>query len=161
MFRRATWADTDDIAMIYNQAMKPGTFAISQVAPDTGRARITWLHEHQDPYPAFVYVSDAKVIGWCSLSKFSVRPEYSDVAETSRYIHEIHRGNGLGRLMHAHLIATATSFGFRLLVARVYERNTRSIKSASPGFRRASVLHEAARIDGEWHNEVWMWKRLG
>lgn len=161
MFRHATYADVTDIAKIYNQATKPGTFAVSQIAPDTPNQRVLWLREHQDPYPAFVYeIENDRVIGWCSLSQFSVRPEYTDVAETSRYIDEKHRGKGLGRLMFKHLIDVATSFGFRLLVSRAYEQNIRSIKSADPFFRPVVVLHEAARIHGEWHNDVWLWKKL-
>lgn len=162
MFRRATYADANDIAKIYNQAMKPGTFAISQAAPDTHSKRIAWLSEHRDPYPAFVYeIENSTVIGWCSLNKFCVRPEYTDVAETSRYIDESHRGKGLGKLMLAHLIETAANSGLRLLVSRAYDRNIRTIRSADPfGFRAVAVLREVARIDGEWHNEVFFWKKL-
>lgn len=162
MFRRATYADADDMAKIYNQALKPGVFAISQIAPDTHSERVAWLSEHQDPYPAFVYeIEDSTVIGWCSLNRFFVRPEYTDVAETSRYIDENHRGKGLGRLMLAHLIETATNLGLRLLVSRALERNVRSIKSVYPmGFRPVAVLHEASLIRGEWHNDVWFWKKL-
>lgn len=161
MFRRATFADADDMVKIYNQAMQPGIFAISQMAPDTHNERVAWLSEHQDPFPAFVYeAEDSTVIGWCSLSSFSVRPEYTDVAETSRYIDENHRGKGLGKLMLAHLVETANNFGFRLLLSRAYERNTRSLKSADIFFRRVAVLHEAACIHGEWQNDVWLWKKL-
>ncbi|MES0063991.1 N-acetyltransferase family protein [Mesorhizobium sp. M0041] len=160
MFRRATHADADAIAKIYNQAMMPGIFAMSQIAPDTHNERVAWLKEHQDPYPAFVYEIDRTVIGWCSLSKFSVRPEYTDVVETSRYIDETHRGFGVGKLMYKKLIGTACSLGFRLIVARVGERNYASLKSADHFFRRAAVLHEAVIIHGEWHNDVWLWKKL-
>lgn len=162
MFRRATYADAKDMAKIYNQVMKPGIFATSQVVPDTYNERIAWLMEHQDPYPAFVYESENEtVIGWCALSRFSLRPEYTDVAETSRFIDESHRANGLGRLMLAHLIETATNLGLRLLVSRAYERNIRTIKSADPfGFQRVAVLHEIARMHGEWHNDALYWKKL-
>lgn len=161
MFRRATYADANDIAKIYNQAMKPGIFAMSQIDPDTHDERVAWLSRHQDPYPAFVYqIENNTVVGWCSLSRFSVRPEYTEVAEISRYIDENHRAKGLGKLMVAHLIETATNLGFRILVSRIYERNMRSLKSASSFLRRGAVLHEAARIDGEWHNDVWLWRKL-
>lgn len=161
MFRHATYADADDIATIYNQAMKPGIFAVSHIAPDNRNDRVAWLSEHKDPYPAFVYeIGNSKVIGWCSLSRFSLRPEYTDVAETSRYIDENYRGNGVGRLMLAHLIETATNLGLRLLVSRAYERNVRSMKGANDFFRRVAVLHEVARIDGEWHDDVLLWKKL-
>lgn len=160
MFRRATFADADDMAKIYNQAFKPGIFAVSKVAPDTYNERAAWLSEHRDPYPAFVYeIATTGVIGWCSLNRFSIRPEYTDVAETSRYIDENHRGKGLGRVMAAHLIETAANMGLRLLVSHAYENNLPSIKSDS-GFQRVAVLHQAARVHGEWQNDVYFWKKL-
>ncbi|MEI9401963.1 N-acetyltransferase family protein [Mesorhizobium argentiipisi] len=160
MFRRATYTDANGMAKIYNQAMKPGIFAISQIAPDTHNERVAWLKEHQDSYPAFVYEIDRTMIGWCSLSRFSVRAEYMDIAETSRYIDESHRGKGIGKLMHAKLIEVATILGFRILVSRVGERNAMSLRSSEHFFRRVVVLHEAVRIHNEWHNDVWLWKKL-
>ncbi|MGY4509455.1 L-amino acid N-acyltransferase YncA [Bradyrhizobium sp. USDA 3650] len=150
------------MARIYNQAMKPGIFAISQSAPDTRNERISWLSDHQDPYPAFVYeLENSGVIGWCSLNKLYVRPEYTGIAETSRYIDENHQGKGIGRIMLTHLIESATNLGLRLLVSNAYESNLRSMKSADNlGFERVAVLHEAALINGEWHNLVWLWKKL-
>ncbi|WP_084462191.1 GNAT family N-acetyltransferase [Bradyrhizobium sp. WSM1417] len=161
MFRRATFADAHDIARIYNQAIKPGIFAINPIAPDTHNERIIWLKEHQDPYPVFVYENENhRVIGWCSLSRFSLRPEYTGVAEISRYIDESHRGKGLGGLMLAHLIETAANVGLRLLVSNAYERNIGSIKSIAPVFQRVAVLHEVARVHGEWQNVAWFWNKL-
>lgn len=148
------------MARIYNQALKPGVFAISQIAPDTHNERIAWLKDHQDPYPAYVYEIDCKVIGWCSLNRFSLRSEYTDVAETSRYIDEDHRGKGIGKLMHRKLIDAAKGHNFRILFSRVGQRNVMSINSAKEFFRQVAVLHEAVRIHDEWHNDVWLWKKL-
>ncbi|MER8917371.1 GNAT family N-acetyltransferase [Mesorhizobium sp. M0761] len=160
MFRRANIADAGDMARIYNQALKPGVFATSQLAPDTRSERAAWLEDHQDAYPAFVYEIDHTVIGWCALSKFSVRTDYNDVAETSRYIDENYRARGIGKSMHEKLIGTAEELGFRILVSRVGQRNQMSLKSAKHFFREAVVLHQAVRIHGEWHNDVWLWKKL-
>lgn len=160
MFRRATSTDADDVVRIYNQARKPGLFAISRLAPDTRNNRIDWINEHQDPYPAFVYeLDDSRIIGWCSLNRFSLRPEYAGVAETSRYIDEKYRRRGLGRLMAGFLIDAARDLGLRLLVSRAYERNIPSIRSGF-GFDRVAALHEVACIDGEWQTDVYFWKKL-
>ncbi|CDX38035.1 GCN5-like N-acetyltransferase (fragment) [Mesorhizobium plurifarium] len=35
-----------------------------------------------------------------------------------------------------------------------------SINSAKEFFRQVAVLHEAVRIHDEWHNDVWLWKKL-
>lgn len=162
MFRRAEHSDADDIANIYNQAMKPGIFATSQLAPDNRGERLVWLKQHQDPYPVFVFEDEnGTVIAWCSLNRFSVRPEYPGVAEVSCYIDENHRGTGIGKLMLAHLIETANTFGLRALVGRTLERNLAALKNfTSFGFRRVALLQELSEIGDEWHNDVWLWKQL-
>ncbi|GLR92167.1 GNAT family N-acetyltransferase [Bradyrhizobium iriomotense] len=160
MFRRATYSDAAVMAKIYNQAMKPSVFAISQSTPDTYSGRAAWLSAHQNPYPAFVYEDkNGEVLGWCSLSRLSIRPEYADVAETSRYIDENYRGKGLGRSMASHLVETAYSLGFRLLVSNVFERNLPSLRSIV-GYERVVVLREGALVHGEWQNYVYLWKKL-
>lgn len=160
MFRRATYADAAEMSKIFNQALRPGIFAISKNTPDTCNQRVAWLAEHQDRYPAFVYeIDNNRVIGWCSLNSFSLRPEYEDVAETSRYIDEHYRDKGLGRMMTDHLIEAATQLGFRLLVSNAFEKNLQSIKSGFK-FQRVAVLHEAACVKGEWQNVVYLWKKL-
>jgi len=162
MMRRASPADAEDIAKIYNQAMKVGVFATPQVTPVTREERLAWLGDHQDPFPAFVCESgDGKVIAWCSLSKFSARPEYTGIAEISRYVDEKFREHGLGKLMLAHLIEAAESFGLRALVSRAIDRNVGSIRGSTHfGFHQVALLHESSRIRGEWFNEVWLWKKL-
>ncbi|MCK1332499.1 GNAT family N-acetyltransferase [Bradyrhizobium sp. CW9] len=162
MFRRATVSDAEDIASIYNQAIRPGIFATSQSAPDTRSERLSWLREHHDPYPAFVYENeDDTVVAWCSLNKFSVRPEYMGIAEASGYVHENYRKMGIGKLMLGHLIEAANSFELRALFSRALERNIAAItNTVSFGFRRVALLHEISNIRDEWHNDVWFWKQL-
>jgi L-amino acid N-acyltransferase YncA len=162
MFRRAGPSDADAIANIYNQAMKAGVFATPQITPVTREDRLAWLSEHHDPFPAFVYESgDGKVIAWCSLSRFSARPEYTGIAEISRYVDERFREHGLGKLMLAHLIDAAKTLALRALVSRAIDRNVGSIKSSTHfGFRQVALLHECSRVRGEWFNEVWLWKTL-
>lgn len=162
VFRRANHSDAEDIANIYNQAMKPNIFATSQLAPDTRKERMDWLGEHQDPYPAFVYEHEnGRVIAWCSLSRFSVRPEYTGIAEVSFYVDENYRGRGIGKLALAHLIQNAQTLGLRALAGRTLERNIRAMNNfVLFGFRRVALLRELSCIRGEWHSDVWFWKQL-
>ncbi|MBB4423801.1 phosphinothricin acetyltransferase [Bradyrhizobium sp. CIR48] len=162
MIRRAKCSDVEDITAIYNQAIAPGVFATSQVSPDTPSERLAWLEQHQGPYAAFVYQDDSrKTIAWCSLNAFSVRPEYIELPEVSFYVDEKHRRRGIGKLMLAHLIDTANTFGLRGLFGRTFERNVGAIKNFNLfGFRRVATLRELSRIRGEWHNDVWLWKQL-
>ncbi|WP_271552945.1 GNAT family N-acetyltransferase [Bradyrhizobium sp. CCBAU 45394] len=162
MIRRAKCSDVEDIAAIYNQAMAPGVFAISRVSPETRTERLAWLREHQDPYAAFVYEHDGgKIIAWCSLNTFSMRPEYMELSEISCYVDEKHRRRGIGKLMLGHLIDTAKTFRLRALLGRTLERNVGAIKNFNSfEFRRVVTLRELSRIRGEWHNDVWLWKQL-
>lgn len=162
MIRRAKESDAEDIATIYNQAMAPGVFAISRVSPDTRTERLAWLREHQDPYAAFVLEHDSgKVIAWCSLNPFSMRPEYVELSEVSCYVGEQHRRRGIGRLMLAHMIDTANTFGLRALLGRTLERNVGAIKNFNAfGFEPVVTLRDLSLIRGEWYSDVWLWKQL-
>lgn len=160
--RRAKSSDADDIAKIYNQAMAPGLFAVSRVSPDTRTERLDWLREHKDPYPAFVYEHESgKIVAWCSLNRLSMRPEYMELSEVSYYVDEQHRRRGIGRLMLAHLINAANTFGLRALLGRTLERNVGATRNFNSfGFTRVVMLRELSLIRGEWHNDLWLWKQL-
>jgi phosphinothricin acetyltransferase len=162
MIRRAEERDADDLARIYNQAMKPGIYATCDVEPVSRENRLDWLSHHVDPYPAWVYESETgQVFGWCSLSPFSVRSDLPGIGETSTYVDETCRFRGVGREMLAHLIAEGRRLGHHALVSLVFEKNIASISTRLRyGFVPTAVLYQVALMRGGWENVVWLQKDL-
>jgi L-amino acid N-acyltransferase YncA len=162
MIRTAEEQDAGDIARIYNQAMKPGIYATCDVTPVSRESRIEWLAHHHDPYPAWVYESETgQVVGWCSLSPFSVRPTMPGIAETSTYVDETYRFRRIGRDLLMHLIAEGRRLGHKSLVSLVFEKNVASISTRLRfGFRPNAMLYDVAHMRGSWENVVWLQKDL-
>lgn len=162
MIRRAEARDADDLARIYNQAMRPGVYATCDVTPVSHENRLDWLAHHPDPYPAWVYENEAgQVVGWCSLSPVSVRPGIPGIGEDSTYVDAACRFHGVGRAMLAHLITEARGLGFHTLVSIVFEKNIASLSTRLRyGFVITTVLYEVASLHGSWENVVWLQKDL-
>jgi phosphinothricin acetyltransferase len=162
MIREAEPRDASDLARIYNQAMKPGIYATCDVTPVSGDNRLAWLAHHHHPYPAWVYETErGDVIGWCSLSPFSVRATYPGIAETSTYVDEAARYRRIGSELLRHLVVQGRALGFRALVSLVFEKNIASVSTRLRyGFRPNAVLYEVARMEGVWENVVWLQKDL-
>ena len=162
MIRKAEERDADDLARIYNHAMKPGIYATADVTPVTRENRIDWLHRRQEPFGAWVSQTAAgDVVGWCSLSPFAVRPNYPGIAEISAYVDEAHRSRQVGRELLIHLISAARQAGFRSLVSLVYEKNVVSIAGCLLfGFRPMVTLRKVATLGGARENVLWIQKDL-
>lgn len=162
MIRKAEERDAEDLARIYNHAMKPGIYATADVKPVTPENRIEWLRRRQEPYGAWVSESSAgDVVGWCSLSPFAVRPSYPKIAEISAYVDEAHRSRQVGRELLIHLVDAARRAGFRTLVSLVYERNVVSIAGCLLyGFRPTATLHKVAILGSVRENVLWIQKDL-
>lgn len=117
--RPATADDLDAIFEIYEAEVLLGvaTFDTEPYSPEQRRA---WLDAHQSPiHPAIVADEAGDVIGWASLSRFSTRCAYDRTAEVSVYVHENHRGKGVGKALLAELIRLGRDAGLGVLLARI------------------------------------------
>lgn len=142
LIRRATLADANAIATIYNEAIRTTT-ATFDTEEKTAGDRETWLQAHDDRYPVFVAERDGVVIGWASLSKFSDRPAYAETAETSFYVAPQCRSGGVGRALKEHLISAARELGMHTIIARVAEESAASMHlNKSLGFVHVGTLRE-------------------
>jgi L-amino acid N-acyltransferase len=148
VIRRAEISDAADIASIYNEAILT-TVATFDTEPKSVEDRVAWLESHGDRHPVLVAVVDGKVVGWCSLSRWSERSAYDDTAETSFYVHSTHRGRGIGRRLKEAIVDEAHRLGFHTLIARVAEGSGESMHlNQSAGFTLVGTLKEVGRKFG-------------
>lgn len=146
--RRAELTDAAAITEIYNEAIRTTT-ATFDTEPKTIEERTRWLLAHDDRHPVLVAVVDGVVCGWASLTRWSDRPAYDDTAETSFYVHVLHRGRGVGRQLKAAIIAEARRLGYHTLIARVAQDSVESLHlNESLGFVRVGTLREVGRKFG-------------
>lgn len=94
--RRAELSDLDVITEIYNEAILTTT-ATFDLEPKSRDDRLHWFQDHDDRHPILVAEFNGMVVGWASLNRWNPRAAYEDTAETSFYVNEEHRGQGVGR----------------------------------------------------------------
>ena len=131
LIRDATEDDLPGIFEIYDREVLHGTATFDTV-PKTHAERLEWLRVHQAPqYPALVAVEPdhggTRVLGWASLSPWSVRCAYARAVENSVYVHPSAQGRGLGRALMQAIIPRAKAAGLGVLIARIVEGNPASL----------------------------------
>ena len=147
--RRATFADAAAIAAIYNEAIVTST-ATFDTQLKTVDERIQWLKSHDTRHPVLVAEVNGTVVGWASLTPWSDRAAYADTAETSFYVHSIHRGQGIGRKLKEAIMSEAKRLKFHSLIARITADNPESVHlNESTGYVHVGTLKEVGQKFGK------------
>jgi phosphinothricin acetyltransferase len=150
--RRATPADAEAIAAIYNEGIADGiaTFETRlRTAEDVAR----WFGGR---FPVVV-VEDPSgtVIAFASTSEYRARECYAGVAEFSVYVARTARRRGAGRIAMARLLDDAREAGFWKLVSRVFVENAASrALLRDSGFREVGIYERHAQLHGTWRDVV-------
>lgn len=125
--RRAREDDLPAIAAIYNHEVLTGT-ATFDTEPVTLDERRAWLTKHTgERHPALVAADADVVVGWGALSAWSDRCAYARAAEVSVYVHEDHRGRGIGKALLVALVDAGRAAGLGVLLARISSESEASL----------------------------------
>ena len=124
--RTADLPDLDAITEIYNEAILTTT-ATFDTQPKSRAEQIEWFKSHDARHPILVAEMQGKIVGWASLSKWSGRCAYADTAETSFYVQDVYRGQGIGRTLKEAIIEKARQLRFHSLIARVAQESAASM----------------------------------
>lgn len=149
--RPARDSDLPAIAAIYNHEVLYGT-ATFDTEPVTLDERRAWLQKHEsDRHPAIVADVDGDVAGWGALSAWSERCAYARAAEVSVYVHQDHRGRGVGKALLASLIDAARGAQLGVLLARITCESHASLKMhRAHGFTSIGTMRRV----GEKHGRI-------
>ena len=127
VIRRATGTDLLAITEIYNEAILTTT-ATFDTEPKTVADRAEWLAGHRSRHAVIVAEATGNVVGWASLSAWSMRPAYADTAEVSLYVRAAQRGQGIGARLMATILAEGQQAEFHSILARVADGNEASLR---------------------------------
>lgn len=142
--------DAEAVAAIYN-AEVTGSTVTFDIEPRSVAEQRRWIERHQGAHPAVVAVEGITVVGFGSLSPFRDRAAYATTVEDSVYVHEAHRGRGIGRLLLTELVSLADKQGFHAVIARTSGDNVPSIAlHQACGFTLVGVEREVGRKFGRW-----------
>jgi L-amino acid N-acyltransferase YncA len=159
--RLATMQDAEAIRAIYNREVTGSTVTFDLV-PRTLDEQRAWLEEHDGAHPAIVAVdATGEVVGFGCLSPYRPRPAYATSVEDSVYVHQGHRGRGIGHLLLAELVRLATTYGFHTVLARIVGGHDASIGlHEACGFELVGIEREVGRKFGKWLDVALMQRAL-
>lgn len=163
LIRPSTEADLPAIAAIYGDAALTGTGTFELEPP--GEAEMAKRRDDvlAKGMPWLVAEVDGRVLGYAYANHFRPRLAYRFCVEDSIYLHRDARGQGLGTLLLAELIARCEAAGARQMLAVIGDSaNAGSIGlHRRLGFEHTGVLKSAGWKFDRWLDVVIMQRALG
>jgi len=103
-------------------------------------------------YPVIGVVDDAdELLGFGSYGSFRAWPAYKYSIEHSLYVERRHRGQGIGRMLLAELIASATRQDYHMLIGGIDADNAASIAlHRRLGFEQCAHIRQAGFKFDRW-----------
>lgn len=153
LIRPSTTADLPVIAAIYGDAALTGTGTFELEAP--GEAEMARRRDDvlAKGLPWLVAEVDGRVLGYAYANHFRPRLAYRFCVEDSIYLHRNARGQGLGTLLLAELIARCEAAGARQMLAVIGD----SANAGSIGVhRRLGFQHVGTMKSAGWKFERWL-----
>jgi L-amino acid N-acyltransferase YncA len=146
----------DQVLAIYQLGIDEGDATFETVAPTWDAFDVAHLREHR-----FVAVDDdGKVLGWVAVVPVSDRCAYAGVVEHSVYVLPTARGQGVGAVLLAALIASSEASGIWTIQSRIFPENTASLALHDrAGFRRVGVRERLGQHHGQWRDVVLVERR--
>ena len=161
LIRLAAAGDAEAVRRIYNHEVEHTTHTFDMV-PRTLEEQVAWLEEREGALGVLVAELGGEVAGFASLSQYRPRPAYRTSVESSVYVAEAARGQGLGNQLMVELIELATARGFHTMVARIAGGHRASIRlHEAVGFKVVGVEREVGRKFGGWLDAMVMQRMLG
>ena len=172
LIRPATLDDAPALLEIYNPVVLSST-ATFDLIPRTLAEQQEWMSSRSGARVVLVAVdvdtpstetgvsageaATGPIAGYSSLSPYRERPAYATTVEDSVYIHQDHRGRGVGGVLLRALIDTARSHGFHTMMARIVADHDASIRlHSSCGFVVVGHEREVGRKFNRWHDVITM-----
>lgn len=115
-----------------------------------------------EKYPFMVVEDQGKILGYAYASLHRERKAYRWITETTIYMAQEARGQGLGKRLYSTLLDELSRRHFTLAYGIITLPNAASISlHAACGFENMVVHKNAGWKRNAWHDVLWMKKELG
>ena len=152
---KMTADDWDQVRVIYAEGIATGHATFEAQAPSWEE----WDARHL-PYSRLVARADDAVKGWAALSPVSSRFVYAGVAETSSYVGQSYRGEGIGKALLDALVNDSERNGIWTLQAGIFPENNWSLAMHKQcGFREVGRRERIGKMQGVWRDTVLLERR--
>ena len=147
--------DWPAVRRIYGEGIATGIATFETTVPNRASLDAKWLPDHR-----WVAERDGQVAGWTALSPFSPRECYAGVAESSIYVADGHRGQGIGKALIRQQVIAADEAGLWTLQSAVLTENRAGIAlHHAAGYRTVGVRERISQVNGVWHDTVLLERR--
>jgi L-amino acid N-acyltransferase YncA len=163
LIRPSAPADLPAITAIYGWNVLNGTGTFELDAPDEAEMARRRDDVLSKGLPWLVVVRDGVVLGYAYANQFRPRKAYRFCLEDSVYLAPEAKGQGLGKLLLAELLARCEAAGARQMLAVIGDSaNLGSIGvHRTLGFEHIGVMKAAGWKFDQWRDVVVMQKALG
>jgi L-amino acid N-acyltransferase len=137
---------------IFNEQIRTST-SIYEYVERTPDSMVTWFKSKQaKAYPIIGIENEAgALMGFAAYGVFRERPAYKYTVEHSVYVHQDHRGKGLGLALMERLIAAARAQDLHVMIGGIDATNSASIALHEKlGFVHAGTIRESGFKFGQW-----------
>jgi phosphinothricin acetyltransferase len=150
-----TALDWEQVRQVYLEGIATGQATFETEAPDFER----WHRTHL-PFARLVARDGQIVKGWAALSPVSSRTAYAGVAETSIYVGNLFRGEGIGSRLLESLISESERNGIWTLQAAVFPDNEASVAlHKRRGFVEVGRRERISKLNGVWRDTILLERR--
>jgi phosphinothricin acetyltransferase len=136
---------------IFNEAIAHST-ALYEYQARTPESMRAWFAEKEaGRFPVIGAETGGVLVGFATYGTFRARAAYKYTVEHSVYVHQEHRGRGIGKALMLELIAAARAQNYHVLVGGIDIANRTSVALHERlGFSYAGTVREAAYKFGGW-----------
>ncbi len=145
-------AHASQILEIFNDAIINST-ALYDYQPRSPESMIGWFKTKQTNQFPVIGATDENgtLLGFASYGTFRAWPAYKYSVEHSVYVHQHHRGCGIGKSLLQELISAAKAQQYHLLIGGIDTNNLASIALHEHlGFTHAGTIKQAGFKFGQW-----------
>jgi phosphinothricin acetyltransferase len=149
---REHWAG---VAHVYDEGIATRNATFETEVPTWEAWDSSHLADHR-----FVALREGEVVGWAAVSPVSGRCCYAGVVESSVYVAEAARGQGVGRRLLKALIDSTEAAGIWTIEAGMFPENEGSIRlHEAVGFERVGTHKRLGKLDGVWRDVLMLERR--
>jgi L-amino acid N-acyltransferase YncA len=166
--RKASYDDAEELLKIYTPYVNNTAISFEYEVPslEEFRGRIANTLKR---YPYLVAEYEGEIVGYAYAGAFKSRAAYDWAVETTVYVRQDERRNGIGRKLYAALEEILKKQGILNMNAciAVPEGKDEHLTKDSPafhekmGFRMVGTFHKCGYKFNHWYDMVWMEKKIG
>ena len=120
------------------------------------------MHKIMERYPYYVAVEDNKIIGYAYASTYKERKAYDWCCELSIYVNDQLHHRGVGKELYHALLMTLKQMNYQLVYACISYPNDKSVAFHQTfGFKKIAYFEKCGYKFNQWHDMIWMEKRIG